>query len=121
VPKRSSVASHVTESNFVTACACNRDNVLLGFEDGLDDLNLPKTRRDTESLDCTVSYFGERWGMRLRLDISRGITRRVWDALLGVRLSSASLAVFVYKCFLPGPTERLKKLRFVGKRSDQII
>ena len=30
-----------------------------------------------------------------------------------------SAASFVYKCFLPGPTERLKKLRFVGKMSDQ--
>src|SRR6267143_2842380 len=30
-----------------------------------------------------------------------------------------SAASFVYKCFLPGPTERLKKLRFVGRMSDQ--
>jgi len=30
-----------------------------------------------------------------------------------------SVASFVYKCFLPGPIERLKKLRFVGRMSDQ--
>ena len=28
------------------------------------------------------------------------------------------LSAFVYKCFLPGPTERLEEIRFFGKMSD---